>query len=55
VQAVSAEIDPGGKNLLDANILDNSRTLKAGRIASLEWAGVFASLIESLLSLLAAV
>jgi hypothetical protein len=55
VQAVSAQIDPDGKNLLDANVLDNSRTLKPGRTASLEWAGVIVSLIESLLSLVAAV
>jgi hypothetical protein len=54
-QAVSAQIDPAGKNLLDANVFDNSRTLEAGRTASLEWAGVIGSLIESLLSLLAAV
>jgi hypothetical protein len=54
VQAVAAQIDPAGKNLLDANVLDDSRTLKAGHTASLEWAGVFGSLIESLLSLVAA-
>jgi hypothetical protein len=55
VQAVSAQIDPAGRNLLDANVLDDSRTLKADRTASLEWAGVLGSLIESLLSLMAAV
>jgi hypothetical protein len=55
VQAVAAQIDPGGKNLLDANVLDDSRTLEASRTASSEWAGVLGSLIESLLSLVAAV
>jgi hypothetical protein len=54
VSAVSAQLDPAGKHLLDANVLDLSRTLKADRTASLEWAGIFGSVIESLLSLVAA-
>jgi peptidase M1-like protein len=51
VRAVSAEIDPDGHNLLDSDILDDSRTIEPTFSALRRWAGNFAGLIQSILSL----
>jgi hypothetical protein len=48
VKAVSAELDPGHKNLLDANKLNDARAVKADSAASRRWTTDFASLVESL-------
>jgi hypothetical protein len=54
VRAVSAEIDPAGKNTLDANILDNSKTITPDSSASRRWTGHWAALVQTVLSLVAA-
>jgi hypothetical protein len=54
VQAVSAEIDPAGKNTLDTNVLDNSRTIKPDASASRLWTGHLAALVQTIFSLMAA-
>jgi hypothetical protein len=51
IRAVSAEIDPDGRNNLDANILDDSRTIEPQFSALRRWAGNFAGLIQSVFSL----
>jgi hypothetical protein len=50
VKAVSAEIDPQHQHYLDANKLDDSRTIKADRSASNRWTAEVAALIELLFS-----
>ncbi len=55
VRAVSAEIDPAGKHGLDADVLDDSRTIKPDRTVSRNWAAAFASLMQWVVSLVAAV
>ena len=54
VRAVSVEIDPQGHSLLDANILDNSRTIEPDPSAARRTAGDFAAIVQLLFSLLAA-
>jgi hypothetical protein len=54
VRAVSAEIDPAGKNTLDANVLDNSKTITPDSSASRRWTGHWAALVQTVLSLVAA-
>jgi hypothetical protein len=54
VKAVSAELDPHGRNLLDANVLDNSRTIDSDGSASRRWSGDLAAIIQSVCSLVAA-
>jgi hypothetical protein len=51
VQAVSAQIDPDEHNKLDANVLDDSRTIESQFGALRRWAGNFAGLVESVFSL----
>jgi hypothetical protein len=51
IQAVSAEIDPDGHDNLDSNVLDDSRTIETHFSAWRRWAGNFAGLIQSVLSL----
>jgi hypothetical protein len=51
IQAVSAEIDPEGRNNLDSNVLDDSKTIEPHFSALRRWAGNFAGLVQSLLSL----
>ena len=53
VKAVSAELDPQGAHTLDANRLDNGRTLKADRRASRRVAIDAGSLVQTLLALVA--
>jgi len=53
VKAVSAELDPKRLNYLDANLLDNSRTLKAERGALRRVAADIGSLAQSLFALIA--
>lgn len=55
VQAVSAELDPERRHLLDTSKLDDSRTLKADGTASRRWSFDFAALVQLLLALIAAV
>ncbi|KFN44864.1 M1 family metallopeptidase [Arenimonas oryziterrae] len=52
VKAVSAELDPQGLNLLDANKLDDSRTLEPDPSASRRWSSDVAAVIETAYSLL---
>jgi hypothetical protein len=51
VEAVSAEIDPDGHDNLDSDILDDSKTIKPQFSAWRRWAGNFAGLIQSVVSL----
>jgi len=51
VQAVSAEVDPDGHNMLDSNVLDDSKTIKPQFGALRRWVGNLTALIQSLLSL----
>lgn len=51
-KAVSAELDPQRMNLLDANKLDDSRTLKPDGAASRRWASDVAALVQTLYSVL---
>lgn len=53
-QAVSAQIDPNDRHLLDRHVIDNSRTIKSDGSASRRWAADVAALIESLTALLGA-
>ena len=55
VKAVSARIDPEGKNLLDASKLDDSRTLKSDGSAARRWTFDFAAIVQSLIALIATV
>jgi Peptidase family M1 domain len=52
VKAVSAQLDPERKNLLDKNKLDDSLTAKPDPRASRRWTGHLAALAQSLYSLL---
>lgn len=54
VRALSAQIDPDGRHLLDANVLDDSRTIKPDAHASRRWSADLAALIQSAFALLAA-
>ncbi|SFU67431.1 M1 family metallopeptidase [Pseudoduganella namucuonensis] len=53
VKAVSAELDPERRHLLDANKLDDSRTVKADARASRRWTFDFAAVAQLLLTLAA--
>jgi hypothetical protein len=55
VKAVSAEIDAERKHLLDANKLDDSRTLKSNGSAARRWAADIAAVIQSLIALIVTV
>jgi hypothetical protein len=55
VKAVSAQLDPERKNLLDRNKLDDSRTVEADTSASRRWSGHIASFFQSLFALLVTV
>jgi len=55
VKAVSAEIDPQHQHYLDADKLDDSRTVKADRSASNRWTAEVAALIELLFSTVATI
>ncbi|XLZ72569.1 M1 family aminopeptidase [Massilia sp. SR12] len=55
VKAVSAQIDPEGKHLLDVNKLDDSRTLKQDGSAARRWTFDLAAIFQSLISLIATV
>jgi hypothetical protein len=55
VKAVSAELDPERKNLLDTSKLDDSRTLKADNSATRRWTFDFAALVQTLIALIATV
>ena len=52
-KAVSAELDPKRMHYLDANKLDDSRTIKADTSASRRWSFDFAAFVQILLSLIA--
>ena len=52
VKAVSAELDPERKNSLDANYLDNSRTMKPDNAASRRWSADIAAIAQSFFALL---
>ena len=52
-RAVSARIDPEGKHLLDANKLDDSRTLEADGSAARRWTFDLAAIAQSLTALIA--
>jgi hypothetical protein len=54
VRAVSAQIDPAGHHLLDANSLDDSLTLEADSAASRRWSGDAAALLQTLITALGA-
>jgi hypothetical protein len=54
-KAVSARIDPEGKHLLDANKLDDSRTLKADGSAARRWSFDIAAIVQSLIALFATI
>lgn len=51
-RAVSAQIDPAGRHILDANTLDNSVTLKPDSSVSRRWGGDAAALLQSLFTAL---
>lgn len=53
VKAVSVEIDPEDHNMLDANVLDNSRTIESDGRASRRLAGDFGTILQTLFSLVA--
>ncbi|KQV45462.1 MULTISPECIES: M1 family metallopeptidase [unclassified Duganella] len=52
-KAVSAELDPGRQHYLDANKLDDSRTLKSDGRAARRWSFDFAAIVQTLLSFIA--
>jgi Peptidase family M1 domain len=52
VKAVSAQLDPQRHNLLDANKLDDSLTIKSERTASRRWTGHVAAFAQSVYALL---
>ena len=54
-RAVSAELDPQRRHLLDVNKLDDSRTVAADGGAARRWTFDFAALVQTLLALVAAV
>ncbi len=51
-RVISAELDPGHKNLLDANKLNDSYAVKADDAASSRWTADFAALVESFFTFL---
>jgi hypothetical protein len=55
VKAVSVQLDPEGKHLLDVSKLDDSRTVKKDGSASRRWTFDLAAIIQSLLSLIATI
>jgi hypothetical protein len=55
VKAVSAELDPQQVHYLDANMLDNGRTLEADGAPARRWSLDFAALLQLILSLFASV
>jgi len=55
VKAVSAELDPERKHLLDTSKLDDSRTLKADSSATRRWTFDFAAIVQTLFALIATV
>jgi hypothetical protein len=54
VQAVSVEIDPHGRNLLDVDVLNHSRTIEPDASASRRWSADLAALLQSAFSFVAA-
>lgn len=52
-RAVSAELDPARRHLLDVNKLDDSRTLEPDRSATRRWTFDFAAVCQALLALIA--
>ena len=54
-KAVSAELDPERKHLLDVNKLDDSRTLKADGTAARRWTFDLAALAQAFLTLIATI
>ena len=54
-KAVSAELDPERKHMLDFSKIDDSRTIKADKSASTRWSSQLAALLQVLLSFLATV
>ncbi len=52
VKAVSAELDPQNAHFLDANLLDNSRTLESNGAPARRWTAALATLFKSFLALL---
>ena len=55
VKAVSAQLDPQGKHLLDVSKLDDSRTVKKDGSASRRWTLDLAAIVQSLLSFVATI
>jgi hypothetical protein len=55
VKAVSVQLDPDGKHLLDVSKLDDSRTVKKDGSASRRWTFDLAAIIQSLLSFIATI
>jgi hypothetical protein len=55
VQAVSAEIDPAQIHYLDANKLDDSRTLKPDSTATRRWTSELETLIQFIISSIATI
>jgi hypothetical protein len=51
-RAVSAQLDPGGKHYLDADKLDDSRTLDADSSVATRLSGQFASLLQAFFAFL---
>ncbi|QGZ41720.1 hypothetical protein IP92_00704 [Pseudoduganella flava] len=54
-RAVSAQLDPARRHLLDVNKLDDSRTVAADDAATRRWTLDFAAIVQALLALVAAV
>ena len=54
-RAVSAELDPERKHLLDTNKLDDSRTVKADGAASRRWTFDLAALAQAILTMIATI
>jgi hypothetical protein len=50
-KATSAEIDPGRRTFLDANKLNDGRTVEVDRAASRRWTADLSAIIETLLAL----
>ena len=55
VKGLAVALDPEETHYLDANLLDNTRTLKEDKTASRRWTSEVASFIESILSLIATI
>lgn len=55
VKAVSVELDPQRQHYLDANKLDDSRTIKANGDASRRWTGDAGAIVTFILTLIASV